>query len=185
MKERVPRFSPTESLRKLERRRERSRGNMAPERRAPAVPPARREVRARRARPLQRRIFCVFLFLRFFVSRFSGLCFGSRGREAQGGAQEIRERPCRDGGTKRSGTTGLTLVFCFTEGVFFGFWRPADFHGLPGLALSEEASGAPVLCRDRRHFTASVKIPDKRAGQGTGPYRGVQGLPPPAACWQQ
>lgn len=62
MKERVPRFSPTESLRKLERRRERSRGNMAPERRAPAVPPARREVRARRDRPLQRRIFVFFCF---------------------------------------------------------------------------------------------------------------------------
>ena len=55
----------------------------------------------------------------------------------------------------------------------------------PGLAFSEEASGAPALCRDRRHFIASIKIPDKRAGQGTGPYRGVQGLPPPAACRQQ
>ena len=181
MKERVPRFSPTESLRKLERRRERSRGNMAPERRAPAVPPARREVRARRARPLQRRIFCVFCFC-VFCFAFSGLCFGSRGREARGGAQEIRERSCRDGGTKRSGTTGLTLVFCFTEGDFFGFRRPADFRGLPGLAFSEEAFGAPALCRDRRHFTASVKIPVKRAGQGASPYRGVQGLPPPAAC---
>ena len=143
---------------------------MAPERQGATGPPVTAED-----------FLCFFVFA-FFVSRFSGLCFGSRGREARRGAQEIRERPCRDGGTKRSGTTGLTLVFCFTEGDFFAFWRRADFRGLPGLAFSEEASGAPALCRDRRHFIASVKIPDKRAGQGTGPYKGVQGLPPPAAC---
>ena len=72
--------------------------------------------------PVTAEDFCVFLFLVFSVCSF-----GSRGREARGGAQEIRERPCRDGGTKRSGTTGLTLVFCFAEGVFFGL-RPLAAH---------------------------------------------------------